>query len=233
MLKKIEFVSDLSSALRTGLVLLLDNEGHRFVTTNPELADAEIMGQVEGSDHFVANRDQVVWNLLDAKPEVIQPLLFTGLLYDMGVNRPAKGALNNGPIITSENYNTATFYRDGTADKAEFMTLMASNDCPYLFKLSSENGDYAAQVDDHGQDKEGRRLISALPTYDEEEVNREMTGYLVLSRKEGPVFVSQPLMMGDLPVKTPGIDLSDGSMMVPAIQHVHRDHGVIGYAFTA
>ena len=236
MIKKIEFISELEGALAGGLVMMVepDTGNTRYLTTKADLADSEAMATIRNVESFDSGRDLAVWDILEAQPITLTPVLFTGLLYDFGVNMPKANRDDADTPVIGDNFASGTFYRAGTTDKAEFMTKVAGSH-PFLFKVreGESEDETVLQVNEYGMNTSGFKKISAYPTYSEDEALIEVTGYLILSKTEGPIFMSHALAMGQLDKPTPGVDLSDGGMMIKAIQHVHRDAGVIGYTFNA
>jgi len=234
MIKKIEFISELEVALNGGLVMMVepDTGKTRYLTNKADVVDSDAMATARNVESFDSGRDLVAWDVLQAQPITLTPVLFTGLLYDFAVNMPKANRDDADTPVIGDNFATGTFYRAGTTDKAEFMTKVAGSH-PFLFKVRDGEDETVLQVDEYGMNASGFKKISAYPTYSEDEALIEVCGYLILSNEEGPVFMSHALAMGQLDKPTPGVDLSDGGMMIKAIQHVHRDAGVIGYTFNA
>lgn len=230
-MKKITDISTLNRVMAASIVACAEPNGtFRFLTTNHDIVGDLDTDHLRNQSGFSSGTDKIVFDILENKAVVIQPTTYQGVLYDLGVHKPDNEQRHGSEPFLKDIHSPV--YARRTQERGQVHSMIGGS-YPFIVSLGGHNGEPKVyQLNGYGMDPTGITRVQPTPEYSEEDATREMMGQLLLSKEQGPVFISAAQQAGMLADSKPiMIDTNDTALAVKAIQYVHREVGVIGYTF--
>lgn len=190
LLKRITRISALQNAMAIGIVCLTDTNVNgeirfAYLTTNEHLID--FLGQddcqLENEIEAVGEEVIVALNILEDDFIHLQPHIYNGYAHDIAQLTPPTTEVKSELLKLNANK-----FVDINGNPAELVNVFdQSQEFNLVFCILSDSDQKVAQVNEKGENRNGTGLI-----FNADEVALdERDGYLLISKKHNPVFVSK------------------------------------------
>jgi hypothetical protein len=223
-LNKITLVSELISALNSGVVCLTDHNDNKqtrfqYLTTNNDFvlfhAGDMAISMINEKKKSLSSDVIVAFDLLTNKITEIIPQQFTGF-----VHKIASFVL---PTISTKKEVLAldkNDFVDESMNKVEFLNVINHASHNLLFGFHTENGLITQQVNDTGESINGKQCVFNKPF-----LLSEKDGYVLYSKKQEPVWVNKELKGC--------VNLTGKAKLFPAIAIIDEKNHAVDFVLLA